>query len=114
MTAWPSISGPTDLEIIPGKPISTQRSSAGYSMSYSGATATKRTINLSWDAMTTADKTTLENFFETYSGGNFTISNPDPASSETYTVTFGVSELPFKYKKGFVGLWELNVTLVEV
>ena len=113
MAAWPSIVGPTGLDIIPGKPIASQTSSAGYTMSFAGATATKKTINLSWDAMPTADKDTLESFFETNAGGNFTFENPDPASTETFTVMFGTETLPFKYKKGFISLWELNLTLVE-
>jgi len=109
MANWPSIATPSTLTDRTRKDQIKTDFAAGYVQSRPKWTRSRKIFDLSWKAMSTGDKTTLETFFENNVGDTFTWTYPD--SGTTYTVRFSDDELSFKYVP--VGHWQIDITLEE-
>ena len=113
MAVWPTnIQNPESLEESSYKPLNTQTSKAGYTMSFSGSTLTKKVFKLAWVLMTAEEKASLQTFFDTNGGGNFTWTHPDPTYSTEYTVVFNDDKISFRYVT--IGRYSTSIQLKEV
>ena len=83
--------------------------SAGYVQSRAKWTRSRKVFELSWNAMSDADKETLETFFGDNIGGTFTWTHP--LSGISYTVRFVEDELLMQYV--YVLEWQISITLEE-
>ncbi|SDU26598.1 hypothetical protein [Desulfobacula phenolica] len=87
-----------------------ETSSAGYTMIRGRGTAVKKEFILDWKLMTSADKNTLQSFFNTYYGQSFIFTHPETGID--YTVCFQEDKLNFKYKAK--NRWLLTLKLKEM
>ena len=70
----------------------------------------KKEFTLSWDFLTSADKATLQTFFEENQALEFTWSHFE--TNENYSVYFVSDEIEFEYVT--VDYWKTEVTIGEV
>jgi hypothetical protein len=96
------------------KPSNRQTSSAGYTMSFSRATTSKKAFDFTIGWLTNTERETLETFFDTNQGTSFTIDFTCTGDTTTYTVVFDMDELSFDYIKTFPAEYDLTLSLKEV
>ena len=114
MAIWPVDNKVTNLKEKLVKPANRKTSSAGYPMSFPRGTVLKRELTMKLSYLSKADKDVIETFFNTNQGNKFTINDPDPNSSEVFTVIFGQDDLEFTYTRVFPGEYTLDLELLEV
>lgn len=114
MALWPLDNKVTSLKEKLVKPSNRQTSSAGYTMSFPKGTVTKRILAISMAYLSKANKDTIETFFDANQGLAFTINDPDPNSSDVFTVVFDQDDLEFTYTRVFPGEYALDITVREV
>lgn len=111
MSTWPTgIGNPEQLGEKNVKKIKRQTSSAGYTMSSSAATLTKKQFSLSWSLLDNTEKGLMETFFDTTGGASFTWTNP--TDDVEYTVLFGQDDLTFKHLRP--SYWQSSIIFLEV
>jgi len=107
--AWPSIEDPSSLKEAPQKRQIKSDFAGGYVQSRPKWTRTRKLFTLGWEAMSDADKETLETFFDNNLGGTFSWTHP--ISETTYTVRFVNDNLEFSYRPH--NYWQISVDLEE-
>lgn len=66
---------------------------------------------LSWEALPTADKATLETFFDANQGDTFTWTHP--LTSTSYTARFSADSVRFSYLPKLPDHWEVQLAIEE-
>ena len=109
MATWPNIAEPSRMTERKQKAQIKSDMSAGYVQSRAKWTRSRKVFELSWNAMSDADKGLLETFFGDNIGGTFTWTHP--LSGTSYTVRFGEGELSARYV--YVSRWQIDLMLEE-
>lgn len=109
MASWPSISTPAKVNEAIVKVAHRSSSEAGYVHTRAKWTSNKRTFSLAWNVMTSANKATLETFFDTNQGTTFSWTHPDTDAS--HTCLFSDDSIQFKSISN--GLWSVTVSIEE-
>lgn len=109
--AYPSIQAPSSLAQRTVKPSFKGKSSAGYTITSSRATIAKKEFDLGYEALTEADRDTLQTYFENNAGSSFSWTHPESGGA-TYTVFFVDDEIEFKWVPS--NYWSAKVKLREV
>jgi len=110
MATFPNIADPSGISETDISNRLKETSAAGYTMLRGRGTATKKEFDLEWEAITTADKATLQTFFNTNYGNSLTWTHFE--TSVVYTVCFENNKLKFNYLSP--GWWKLKLTLREI
>ena len=106
--AWPNIREASTIRETSHREVF--KSNVGYIMTRPKWTRTTRKFNLKWKNMTTADKATLQTFFDDNVGSSFDWTYS--LTSTTYTVIFGSDSLVFSSVAP--GFWSISLKLEEV
>jgi len=108
--AFPSISTPYRVSDRLIKPILVAETESGVTLTRALGSASKREFKLTWPVMTSANKATLETYYNTNAGGSDTWTHPDTATS--YTVAFVEDSLSFESVGG--KYWTCTLRLKQV
>jgi hypothetical protein len=111
MATWPDIVAPSGLNEEKIKSQIKNDFESGYVSSRAKWTRSRKKFELSWDAMSSTDKATLETFFDTNLGDTFTWTHP--SENAEYTVRFSEDTINADYKKGSIGYWQVSLVLEE-
>lgn len=118
MADWPSIDKPNGISEKIEKIIYRNASEAGYVSTRAKWTSSKKHFALSWDGMYSADKATLETFFNTNQGTTFTWTHPELDTS--HTCLFSDDSLEFAHIGAYLdsggnkkALWSVTVNIEE-
>lgn len=115
MDTWPDIDMLSGVKVTPIKKAHRQVSAAGYTLSRASGTVLKNEFALTYSAVSSGDKATVVAFFDTNQGISFVLNDPDPGSSETFTVVFGQDEIEFELDPDFpLDPWGFTVKMKEV
>lgn len=95
MNTFPQINYIKSFSITPTKKASRQISRAGYPMSAPLATVQKNKISITYEKVSTTDRSSVDTFFDTNQGSAFYLYVP--LKSDTYTVIFDVDEIVWSY-----------------
>ena len=109
MATWPNIEKPSRMIERTKKAQIKSDMAAGYVQSRAKWTRTRKVFELSWNAMSDADKNILEDFFTENIGDTFEWTHP--LTNTTYTVRFGDGELSASYV--YVLRWKIDLVLEE-
>ena len=109
MANFPNISVPSSITETDLSFRLKETSSAGHTMIRGRGTAIKKSFELEWESITSADKNTLQAFFATNYGTSLTWAHFE--SSVVYTVHFEADDLSFNYLSP--GWWKLKLKLRE-
>ncbi len=110
MASWPSISNPSSIdEKIIKLAHRTNADINGYVHFRPKWTTSKKSFQLKWNVISSADKTTLETFFNANQGLTFTWTHPE--TSTVYTCIFDIDEIEFNGI--FEGFWSTSVSMME-
>jgi phage-related protein len=109
MATFPDIQNPSGMTERTMKGQYKNKFGAGYVQSAPKWTRSRKQFNLTWDAMSDADKETLEDFFAANLGSTFDWTHP--ITGAVYTVRFSDDELPAQYKQFM--RWQVDITLEE-
>ncbi|MEA5092463.1 hypothetical protein SDC9_37476 [bioreactor metagenome] len=111
--AWPDIQKPAyNLAEDPEDAVIRSEFDAGYEQTRPRFTRNRTTYGLSWKAMRTTDKSTLDSFYKnTLANGALMFTWAHPDDGITHTVRFTG---PPTYNLIAVGLWSVELKLREV
>ena len=112
MTVYPSsIKAPNGIQQKNIKPTQRDVSAAGYVMARSKATLLKKEFLIKYNNMTTAERDTLEAFFDANQGLEFDWTHPEQGG-DTYQVVFNQDEIEFSWIA--YQLWSTSFKIREV
>jgi len=111
MTTFPTIQSPNGLQQKTIKPAQRSTSSAGYTMARAKATIAKKEFKVMYQNLTTAERNTLQTFFNSNQGLEFDWTHPEPSGS-TYQVIFNQDDIEFVWIS--FGLWTVTFKIKEV
>ena len=114
MAIFPTIKILTGLTVKNIKIANRKTSAAGYPMSRARATITKKEFTLKYVYVSSADKATVNAFFDTNQGLSFNLDNPDPTDTTIFTVIFGQDSLDWVYDNQGIGRWSTSIIFQEV
>lgn len=109
MADWPDIKNPSDITERNSKAQIRSDFSGGYVQSMPKWTRSRKRFELTWEAMSSSDKSKLETFFKDNIGDTFTWNHP--LEEKEYTVRFAEDELEFSYVP--VKHWQISLSLEE-
>lgn len=99
------------------KPANRQVSSAGYTMSFSRGSLSKKAFDFTLSNLNNTDRETLETFIDDNQGVSFTINFTCTGDSTTYNVVFEQDEFLFKRDRTFSetdGTYTIEIKVREV
>jgi len=113
MPAFPTLSKNPEYPLSEDREDSTVRSDfeGGYEITRPRWTRTRKLFSVRYKTLPDADKTLLDTFMDTVSGGADAFTWTHPKTSVTYTVRFAK---PIKFEYISFELWEVSFDLREV
>lgn len=109
--AFPEIQTANNIRQTTVKKAHRATSAAGYTMVRTAGTISKKVFEISYQALTEADRNTLDTYFKNNQGLEFDWTHPESGGA-TYGVIFAEDELEFQYVH--VNRWSTTFTLMEL